>query len=105
MSASKRDLDKEVRLQGDGTDLPELAVSPDSTLNQRLMLTERLLRLERALDQLPEDYREVIIHAKYEGLSLDETAEAMGRSMDAVRMLLKRALSRLGTVFGGDGDD
>jgi RNA polymerase sigma-70 factor (ECF subfamily) len=46
------------------------------------------------LNQLPEDYRQVILLAKVEGLSTKEMAERLGRSPEAVAVLLHRAIQR-----------
>ncbi len=56
---------------------------------------EEFARLEAALDTLDPDYRDVIVLRKLEELSFKEIAERMGRSQDACRMLLARALAAL----------
>ena len=56
---------------------------------------EQELRLAEVLGRLPDDYREVIVLRNLEGLSHEEVARRMGRSIGAVRMLWVRALSRL----------
>jgi RNA polymerase sigma-70 factor (ECF subfamily) len=52
-------------------------------------------RMERALEQLSEDHREVITLSRIVGLSHAEVARQMGRSEGAVRVLLSRALLAL----------
>jgi RNA polymerase sigma-70 factor (ECF subfamily) len=69
------------------------------TPSQVLMLSEDLARLEKALDQLPENSRELIVAVKIEGRTYQEIAEAEGKSPDAVRMQVKRALKALGNAF------
>ncbi len=61
----------------------------------RLILDEEAERLERALETLDEPHREVILLRKYEELSFEEIGRRMGRSSDACRMLLARALTAL----------
>jgi DNA-directed RNA polymerase specialized sigma24 family protein len=61
---------------------------------------ERFDRLEAALDQLPPDYREVILLTQIRGFPIGDVATRMGRSRDAISMLLLRALRRLKLVFG-----
>ncbi|MEW6744452.1 MAG: sigma-70 family RNA polymerase sigma factor [Planctomycetota bacterium] len=56
---------------------------------------ERQERLEQALNVLPRDYGEVIRRVRIQGQSLAEAAEAMGRSQNAIKKLLARALLRL----------
>jgi RNA polymerase sigma-70 factor (ECF subfamily) len=61
----------------------------------RLLLSERSRRLEAAIEQLPEDQREIVLLRKYEELGFREIGERMGRSPDACRMLLARAMTAL----------
>ena len=56
-------------------------------------------RVERALAELPEHYREVITLSRVVGLSHKEVAESMGRSEGATRVLLHRALGELADVL------
>ena len=61
----------------------------------RLDLAEQARALERALELLPEPYREVILLRRYEELSFREISARMGRSPDACRVLHARALAAL----------
>ena len=70
--------------------------SPSSVLRRG----ERFERLRSALDGLSPDYREVIVLARLQGLSLREVAARMQRSPNAVAHLLSRALSQLKDAFG-----
>lgn len=56
---------------------------------------DRLELLEQALEKLSDDHREVILATKIEGLSAKEVGERMGRTENAVHLLLSRALKRL----------
>ncbi len=56
---------------------------------------DRLILLEAALTRLTDDHREVIVLARIEGLSAKEIGERMGRTENAVHLLLGRALRRL----------
>lgn len=56
---------------------------------------EQSLLLARLLEQLPEDYRQVILFRNLEDLPHEEVARRMNRSEGAVRMLWLRALARL----------
>ncbi len=67
----------------------------DSATPSRLLAEkEKLSALIKRLDQLPEDYRKVILLAKVEGLSNAELAEQLGRSREATALLLHRAIKR-----------
>ncbi len=56
---------------------------------------ERIRQVLERLDRLPEDYRQVILLAKIEGLSTEETADRLGKSRENVAVLLHRAIQRL----------
>ncbi|HEX6810674.1 MAG TPA: sigma-70 family RNA polymerase sigma factor [Planctomycetota bacterium] len=59
---------------------------------------EKIAQLEAAFDQLSTDHREVIVWCRVVGLSQDEVAARMGRTVDSVRNLLLRALARLAAL-------
>ena len=78
----------------DDTHAPQLVARVRSALSQ-VMLGEEAATLERALERLDPDHREVIVLRKLEELSFREIGARMGRSEDACRMLLARALTAL----------
>jgi RNA polymerase sigma-70 factor (ECF subfamily) len=59
---------------------------------------EALNSLIRDLDQLSEDYRAVILLAKIEGLSTREIGERLGKTNEAVSLLLHRAIRRFQSI-------
>ncbi len=61
----------------------------------RLQLKVDTERLERALDQLGEAQREIILLRHFEELSFPEIGERLGKSPDACRMQLARAMTAL----------
>lgn len=61
----------------------------------RVILDEELERVERALEELDEPHREVILLRNFEELSFDEVGRRLGKSSDACRMLLARAMTAL----------
>ncbi len=61
---------------------------------------ERFDRLEKALEQLSDEHRRVILLSRIDGLSMKEIAARMERSPDAVMKLLRRALKNLKDTFG-----
>ncbi len=75
------------------TDLPiaDRRSGPVTAADRR----DRLELLGQALERLPEDYREVILLTKIEGLPAKEVGVRMDRSENAVNLLLSRALKRL----------
>ena len=74
--------------------LDGLAAQVDGQVS-RVLFDERWRRLEAALDRLDADHREVILLRKLQELGFDEIGRRMGRSPDACRMLLARALAAL----------
>lgn len=76
-------------------------VAPDSSPSQRAARREQGVLLANALQQLPEDYREVIILRHMEGLAFPEVGQRMDRSLDSVKKLWTRALVQLRRYLGG----
>ncbi len=63
--------------------------------SQSAMRRERAVLLADALDQLPDDYREVIVLRHLKGHRFGEIAEQMSRSVDSVKAVWRRALGQL----------
>ena len=76
-------------------------VSRLSSPSQQAARHEQATWLARALEQLPEDYREVLVLHHLEGCAFPEVARRMGRSVEAVKKLWARALARLRRSVGG----
>ncbi len=92
--AQRRDMRREVALEGQS--IPRETLSPVS----RFLALEDRVRLEAAMDRLPEEYREVIIARYYLRLSWKEVGERHGqRSPEAVQMLARRALLKLKELY------
>jgi RNA polymerase sigma-70 factor (ECF subfamily) len=84
---------EEVRFRSESNPLgPEPA---DTKTPSRLLAhREGLERLLKRLNALPEDYRQAILMAKIEGLSTAEMSERLGKSREAVALLVYRAVKR-----------
>jgi RNA polymerase sigma-70 factor (ECF subfamily) len=76
-------------------------VSPSSSPSHQAARREQAVLLAGALEQLPEDYREVLILRHLESLSFPEVARRMGRTVESVKKLWARALPRLRNELGG----
>ena len=107
LHADKRDIRREVRLGTYGPSAgvgfvgapgPIEATTPSVILSRK----EDLAKLEEAVDELKPEYREVIVLAKIDGLSYKEIGERLGKSADAVGMLVSRAMVALTSVFESD---
>jgi RNA polymerase sigma-70 factor (ECF subfamily) len=67
----------------------------DTKTPSRLFAQQQAVeRLLARLDALPEDYRQALILAKIEGLTTAEMAERLGKSREAIALLVYRALKR-----------
>ena len=78
---------------------PAGAEPADSQTPSRLFAQQEAIeRLLEQLSALPEDYRQIILMAKIEGLSTGEIAERLGKSRENVALLLHRAVKRFRAV-------
>lgn len=93
----KRNLDRELPIDASSR-LAQEYVSL-STPSQLAMQREDLAMFEQVFDSMPEDYREVITLSRLVGLTHAEIAVQMGRTEGSVRVLLYRALARLGVAL------
>ncbi len=103
LAYEKRNVRREVALPlGDSADgRAGYALLPDGTLGpaHHAVTSELRQRVRQAIEQLPENYREVIRLRFFEGLKLEEIARRLGKSKGAVAMLLSRAGEKLRTLL------
>ena len=104
LQADKRDVRKEIPLIDNRQTTQEGlmgAFEPSDLTTPSLIMSKRedLNRLEKAIDKLKPEHREVIILAKIEGLSYLEIGKKIGKSPDAVRMIMSRAMTELSGAF------
>jgi RNA polymerase sigma-70 factor (ECF subfamily) len=86
----RRDAAREVAIETD----PALPALERSALS-RVILNEDAQRLEAALESLVPAHRDVILLRKFEEMSFAEIGRRLGKSEDACRMLLARAMTAL----------
>ncbi len=107
LHADKRDIRKEVRLDNRGPTTggrffavrgPIDATTPSVIMSKK----EDLDELAKAMDELKPEYKEVIVLTKIEGLSYKEISDRLGKSDEAVRKLVSRAMAVLTSVFESD---
>lgn len=67
---------------------------------ENLIKKETLERLAAALNQLPQEERDIIVLRYYEGLTLTEIARSTGISYGMVKVKHKKALDRLRLALG-----
>ena len=75
-------------------------VDPKIDLQGQAARMSDLVRVKQALSELNDDYQNVIIWRYIEGLSVSETAQLLGRTNEATRVLTSRALKALRTKLG-----
>jgi RNA polymerase sigma-70 factor (ECF subfamily) len=95
MLQQKRDVRREIALDASGLGDLAAVYARYSSPSRRVLLAEEVERLEAAIAQLPDDQREVLTLAHLAGQSRAAIAAQMGRSEEAVRALLHRAMARL----------
>lgn len=96
-AARERRAGEEVRFRSESNPHgpePAVTVTPSRLFSQKEAV-ERLLSL---LDELPEDYRQVILMAKVEGLTTAEMAEILEKSRETVALLVYRAVKRFSAI-------
>jgi RNA polymerase sigma-70 factor (ECF subfamily) len=104
LHANKRDVRKEIPLKDNERSsqdsfIRDFAPADSTTPSMIISKREELDKLEKAMDKLKPEYKEVISLTKIEGLSYEEVGKRLSKSSDAVRMLLARAMVELTGVF------
>jgi RNA polymerase sigma-70 factor (ECF subfamily) len=102
LHTNKRDIRKEIPLNNresldsfDRTPGPVALTTPSMIMSRQ----EELDKLEKAIDRLKPEHKEVIVLAKIEGLSHKEIGERLGKHPHAVCVLLSRAMAALADVY------
>ena len=104
LHAGKRDIRKESPLDDQTSGItddrnrvvqPAISTTPSAILSRK----EELDKLEKAIDRLRPEHRQIILLAKIEGLSYKEIADRLGKSVDSVGYLLSRAMLALAEGF------
>ena len=72
-----------------------LIPDPAPNLEEKAMLSSDLDQIRQALTELNDDYQNVIIWYYLDDLSISEISQMLGRTDDATRVLLHRALKTL----------
>lgn len=95
----KRDVTREQSIEASlaqsSMRLEQFLAADQSSPSGQVAARERSVQLARVLEQLRDDYRQVLTLRSLEELSFDDVAARMNRSPGAVRMLWVRALAAL----------
>jgi RNA polymerase sigma-70 factor, ECF subfamily len=91
------------RARRDAGEQAPLRPEPLDTHTPSRILAEQegLAALVARLDSLPDQYREVILLAKIDGLATAEIAARLGKSREATALLLHRAVARFRQILEG----
>src|SRR5579883_2125360 len=94
---SKRQMSAEIPLDAGSASTPpaRTLIGGDSTPSAHAMANEQAEAVEKALERLPDDYRQVILLRYREEMPFEEISRVMGRSANAVEKLWLRAIERL----------
>ena len=88
-------------LDGASSKLGALAAK-DTSPSQRVVRTERLLRIAHAVERLPEAQRDVVVLHYWEERPVAEIGKLMNRTTASVAGLLHRALTSLRGELAGE---
>src|SRR5262245_23531834 len=89
--ADKRDVDLEQSLEQSSARLETFLAGDQSSPSQQAERKEMLIRLAEALEELPEDQRDVFIQRDLLGVKVGEIAERLKKTEKSVAGLLLRA--------------
>jgi len=90
LHAGKRAIEREKRLPD-----ADIHAARQTTASQYVARKEESAQLARAIEQLPDDEREVLRRRYLEGESMVDIAAGMGLTKDALVWLLKRAMTNV----------
>lgn len=80
--------------------LSQLAVATSGSPSQHVLKREQSVMIADALQELSDDYRQVIVLRHWDELTFPEIAERMNRTVDSVEKLWLRAVSKLRQTVG-----
>jgi RNA polymerase sigma-70 factor, ECF subfamily len=83
-------LDAGMAADGEGTDYYSTLASTDPTPESQLILTETQRTIRRAIDQLPEKYKSVVILRYMHDMSLQEISEVLDMPVTTVKTRVHR---------------
>jgi len=79
--------------------IEETEIISEDNLERKIDLNENTKRLQRILNLLDEDYREILILREWNDLSYNEIAEITGLTVPAVKSKLFKARKKLVEIF------
>jgi RNA polymerase sigma-70 factor (ECF subfamily) len=100
--SQKRDAGREIPADGHGDEQDGSLLDCYATFatpSRDVAVREQLARVEQAFEQLNDEQREVVTLARIVGLPHAEIARQMGRTEEATRQLLRRAMIKLSEIL------
>jgi RNA polymerase sigma-70 factor (ECF subfamily) len=98
---AKREIGREVALDASDSTSPRRDVAADTpSPSGQAMANEQAQALQKALERLPETYRQVLAWRHQEDLSFEEIGRRLERTANAARLLWLRAVERLQEELG-----
>lgn len=88
---------------GESQDIETVELHVDEDLDGELMTAYRRRKVHEALHQLTDEQQQVIIFRFLEGKNLQETADILGKTVGAIKVMQYRALQTLGRVLQEEG--
>lgn len=95
LDAGKRTAHRELAIE----DLDGVAVADGSAPDSRALRHEQAAQVAAAVDQLPDDMRQIILGRFLHGMPYEELARKMGKNEGAVRVMYTRALRKLREIM------
>ena len=106
LNHSKNFIRQRRSVQTSSLDGCETGCDPGNPRMEEEKLCARLdaVRITKALEELPFDYREAVILRYHEELSMDEIASVLGISVSGAKMRVHRGLKKLREILEGESD-
>ncbi|MFT7630212.1 MAG: RNA polymerase sigma-70 factor (ECF subfamily) [Mariniblastus sp.] len=106
--AQKRDASQEIGLDANKTGqagLVNLLVASITSPSAAFSRSQKEVRIQEAIGQLPENHREVIRLRYVEGLPTRDIAQQLGKTDGSIRVIISRTLKKLQDLLGVDGSE
>jgi RNA polymerase sigma-70 factor (ECF subfamily) len=102
----KRQLHRELPLEGNSerSGAPWQIATSDPSPSQAAVRHEDEARVERAIEQLPDHFRQAVLLRQREHLTFAEIGQRMNRSAEAARKLWARGIEQLQQILAGEGE-
>ena len=88
---------------GEHEDIDTVEVSVESDLDTDLMDNFQQQKIREALRKLPSDQQQVLLMRFIEGYNIQKTADILGKSIGAVKMIQRRALQAMNFELSRQG--